>query len=296
MSEEGSGSACAAAEPAAIEQMFVYPVKSLRGSAVTRREVRATGLAGDREWMIVRADGRFVTQRELPRLATLGAAVEDDMLRIDAAAQAPLHVALACPGDSSFESAVWDDRCEVVDAGPEATRWLDAALDPPWPCRLVRMRRGFTRRLAKETLLGEGSSTFFADAAPLLVVNLASLAALNDKLRENGRAPVGIERFRPNIVVRGPAAFAEHSLTALHTREGSFDVCYPCERCVVITIDQLVGVRDRQSNEPFRTLAGLNTAPGRPGKPVFGVNAVWRGAPRILYSGESLVAQAVSSG
>ncbi|MBK7171471.1 MAG: hypothetical protein IPH83_20355 [Gammaproteobacteria bacterium] len=35
---------------------------------------------------------------------------------------------------------------------------------------------------------------------------------------------------------------------------------------MVITIDQLVGVRDRQSNEPFRTLAGLNTAPGRPGK------------------------------
>ena len=153
------------------------------------------------------------------------------------------------------------------------------------------MREGFVRRLEREALLGQGTSTWFADAAPLLVVNLASLVALNERLTANGRAPVGIERFRPNIVVRGPAAFAEHTIATLRAQPGSLRLCYPCERCVVITIDQCSGVRDRQTNEPFRTLAGLNTTPGRPGKPVFGVNAVWQGTSRILRVGEHLSAE-----
>lgn len=292
MSEAAAEIASVAAQPASIEQLFVYPVKALRGSAVAQSEVRATGLAGDREWMIVRPDGRFVSQRELPRLATLdAAAIEGGLLRLDADGQEPLFVPHACPGGSEFDSTVWDDRCVVIDAGAEATRWLGAALDPPWPCRLVRMRDGFVRHLKKQALLGQGTSTWFADAAPLLLVNLSSLAALNERLTANGRAPVGVERFRPNIVVRGPAAFAEHSIATLQAQPGSFRLCYPCERCVVITIDPCSGVRDRQTNEPFRTLAGLNTTPGRPGKPVFGVNAVWQGAPRILRTGERLSAE-----
>ena len=43
----------------------------------------------------------------------------------------------------------------------------------------------------------------FSDGYPVLVTSSASLDALNDKLVTAGHAPVGIERFRPNIVLGG---------------------------------------------------------------------------------------------
>ena len=61
---------------ATIAALNVYPVKSCRGLAADRAEVTPAGLAidgvRDREWMVVDSRGRFVTQRELPRLALIG--------------------------------------------------------------------------------------------------------------------------------------------------------------------------------------------------------------------------------
>ena len=45
------------------------PIKSCRGTRLRRAVVTERGLAHDREWMIVDGDGRFITQREEPRLA-----------------------------------------------------------------------------------------------------------------------------------------------------------------------------------------------------------------------------------
>ena len=51
----------------------IYPVKSCRGIALAERAASPrTGLADDRHWMLVRPNGRFVTQRELPRMALIG--------------------------------------------------------------------------------------------------------------------------------------------------------------------------------------------------------------------------------
>jgi uncharacterized protein YcbX len=46
-----------------ITALHTYPVKSCRGIALTRARIDATGLADDRHWMLVRPNGRFVTQR-----------------------------------------------------------------------------------------------------------------------------------------------------------------------------------------------------------------------------------------
>lgn len=272
-----------------LEALYVYPVKALRGIALPQARVTPRGLAGDREWMIVRPDGRFVSQRELPALATIAARFGDGQLVLQAEGHAPLHVA----GDGetpALGATVWADACEVLDAGADAGRWLDAVLAPPWPLRLVRMRPGFTRRLAKEDRMLPGTTTHFADAAPVLVVNLASLRALNAALADADRDAVGIERFRPNVVIDGLAPFAEQGIARIAAAGGAFRLCYPCERCVVITIDQRSGVRDRMHYEPFRTLAKLNTMPGRPGSPAFGMNAVWEGEGAHVRVGEELVA------
>ena len=277
-------------ESCVVTALFVYPVKALRGVALARSAIGARGLAGDREWMIVREDGRFVSQRELPRLALLAPRYEDDWLCIEAPGRDPLRVPLAYRAGKAFTAQVWADACEVLDAGSEASRWLQAAVQSDRPLRLVRMRRGFRRRLARAPLLGEATTTAFADAAPFLVVNAASLQALNAALGWRGQAAVTIERFRPNIVVEGLAAFREHALAGLQRDDGWFRLCYPCERCAVITVDPARGVRDEPGKAAFAALAAMNPLPGT-AKPLFGINATWQGEGRSLRVGDVFAAR-----
>ena len=61
---------------ATLTDLHVYPVKSCRGIALERATLAPTGLADDRHWMLVRPNGRFVTQRELPRMALIGTRVD----------------------------------------------------------------------------------------------------------------------------------------------------------------------------------------------------------------------------
>ena len=67
---------------ATIAGLSVYPVKSCRGVDTHRVHVLPTGLAHDgvrdREWMVVDARGRFLTQREFPDLALVRTVVRDD--------------------------------------------------------------------------------------------------------------------------------------------------------------------------------------------------------------------------
>ncbi len=55
--------------------IFVYPVKALRGVSVRQADVRPAGLAGDRRWVIVAPDGRFISQRSHPALARISARI-----------------------------------------------------------------------------------------------------------------------------------------------------------------------------------------------------------------------------
>lgn len=54
-----------------------YPVKSLRGHSVKDGMVERIGLAGDRRWMVVDKLGKFLTQRQHPKLAQIEAVSTD---------------------------------------------------------------------------------------------------------------------------------------------------------------------------------------------------------------------------
>ena len=71
--------ASAAAEGSApamrLAALYRYPVKSGRAEALRAETVTVEGIAGDRQFLVARSDGSFLTQRELPALATLEARV-----------------------------------------------------------------------------------------------------------------------------------------------------------------------------------------------------------------------------
>lgn len=273
---------------AVVAGLYTYPVKSMKGIALQSAVLTPLGLEHDRCFMVVRADGSFVTQRDTPLMALLETALEPGGLRLSRDGFGHVHVPFDAEGGETVPTRVWKDACDTVDQGETVSRWLTEALESTEQLRLVAMAGNFERPQGKPDRLGADTRTLFADAAPYLVAAESSLAALNRALAERGRGQVPMNRFRPNVVVRGTPAFAEHTEADWAGDGYAFRLCYPCERCVVTTIDQSTARKDPDW-EPYRTLAGINPVPGRETAPAFGQNAILStGAGQTIRVGDSI--------
>jgi uncharacterized protein len=249
---------------ARIASLHVYPVKSCRGIDLQRARLTAAGLEWDRRWMIVDGDGRFVTQRENPRLAAISTAIGAG-LRLSAAGLPALAIDPA-HGGPERRVRIWKDTVTAIDAGEEASDWLLAALGAP--LRLVRIPDSALRN-AEPAFAGPGPNPVsFADAYPILMISRESLEDLNRRLP----APLPMNRFRPNVVIEGVPPYAEDAMTEFRFGRVAFRGVKHCTRCAITTTDQETCVRDA-SQEPLRTLKGYRYDPMLKGV-VFGQNCV----------------------
>ncbi|MGH1487631.1 MAG: MOSC domain-containing protein [Cellvibrionaceae bacterium] len=273
-----------------ITQLFLFPVKSLRGIQVNAATLTNTGFMYDRYWMIVKPDGGFITQRQFPKMVLINTILTKDFLILSKDGIPDLFIPLQFQQKepNSFTAKIWKDTCQVIDEGADASQWLSKAIGTPKPVRLVRMKRNTKRTQSKAHLLGDQTHTVFADAAPYLICNEASLHAVNNSLTKNGFDQVTMERFRPNIVIKGLAAFAEHNVKQLAHQHYQFKHCYPCQRCIIPTIDIETANRHPQQ-QPFTLISDLNAMPENPKAPAFGENAILEyGEDTILSVGDTL--------
>jgi uncharacterized protein YcbX len=120
---------------ATLTALTVFPVKSCRGITLASATIDPTGLAGDRHWMLVRPNGRFVTQRELPRMALIATQLDDASLTLAVPGRAPLVVPREASGDVR-DVVVWKFSGRGIDCGDTAAQWLTEFLETP--LRLVR--------------------------------------------------------------------------------------------------------------------------------------------------------------
>lgn len=274
-----------------IQQLAIYPVKSLRGFTVESAQLTAKGLLYDRHWMVIDENNRFVSQRKFGNMVLIHTQINNGQLILSIPSNAksqPLFIDVSkTPSSTPFEATIWKDICEVIDEGEAASQWLTHALSSPTKLRLVRMGNK-PRPQSKPGLVGVQTHTDFADAAPFLVANTQSLAAVNQQLAKADLQAVTIERFRPNIVLEGIDAFAEHQVQQLIHPNYQLKHCYPCERCVMPTIDIATGIRHPQQ-QPFSLIADINPMPGNAKSPAFGENAVLvRGEGSIISVGDML--------
>ena len=276
-----------------LSSLACYPVKSLQGITLSHAELTERGLAHDRRWMLVNPTGTFVTQRELPALATIGVVLTETALQLRHADMPPLVVPLADSSGAMLDVRVWASDCQAEDEGPEASQWLAAALGAPQgSLRLVRLPDS-ARRLVETDYLSPQEQgvvhTGFADGYPLLIACVASLAALNERLLAKGEDPVPMERFRPNLVVSGADAFAERDWSSLAGPGYRLGLRKPCKRCKIITLDQRSGAAP-SPKEPLKTLVEMDTQPGWKGA-YFGQNAIIEdGVGAVLRVGDRLEA------
>lgn len=238
-----------------IEELSVYPIKSARAQSIKEMKITHEGPEGDRMWMLVDDNGKFLSQRTVPRMATIEVFQDDSSLTVGLG-----KMFFKISKNNSFKRtvkvSVWNDS-------------FDAALEPDLysqgiaqylgtSCRLVRYAP-YSQRRVRSLDMAWKPEVRFADGRPLQILNLKSLEDLNSRLAE----PVKADRFRANILFNGTTAFEEDHWKRIKIGEVIFSQPKKCTRCTITTIDQQTGVPS--GPEPLKTLAGYR----RDGKDVF---------------------------
>lgn len=263
-----------------VTALHLYPVKSLGGFAVDSAAADDFGFTGDRNFLVVDAAGRFVTQRTLPRMALVATALSPQTLTLSAAGFGSMEVRRAPDSSAPVRSVtVWKNEGLLAeDCGDEAAKFLSRYLESP--LRLVRIGPRYHRPV-KPSKARPGDVVSFADAYPFLLLSEASVADLNHRLAAQGEETLPMGRFRPNIVVGGCAAYAEDAWTTFHIGDLRFRNAGPCARCIITTTDQATAKRGK---EPLRTLATYRRDPAEPTDVNFAINLIHetkRGTVRV---------------
>lgn len=227
-------------------ELHIYPIKSARGQQVKRFEITPQGPSGDREWMLVDENGRFLSQREFPKLATIETFLEPGSLTVGLG---KMFFKISTKNNFSRTTKVniWNDS---VDAGLEPdlySQGIGQYLGTS--CRLVRYAPFSHRRVRSTNEEAWNPEVRFADGRPLLLTNLKSLEELNSRLA----VPVSMNRFRPNVVVNGTEAFEEDRWKRIRIGDVVLSQPKPSARCIIVNIDQTTGVPS--GPEPLKTLA-----------------------------------------
>jgi len=259
-----------------ITDLFIYPVKSLKGISLNKSETALRGLKFDREWMITNSDYEFITQREIESMATIKVSIGSDTLMLSSTNNTQYKIPLDSIKSEPIKASVWGDICDAYDEGDGASLWLTNVLGQykGKSLRLVRFASQELRPVPSKYLEGMEAQSAFSDQFPYLITSWESLDKLNKGLIKNGSQVAKMDRFRPNIVVKGIKDLEKKtSLNFLCQRSGySFGLRKPCKRCKIITINQDDGKIDNPK-EPLATLTSLRFSDEINGA-FFGQNAI----------------------
>jgi len=259
-----------------VTDIYIYPVKSLKGIPLKEAETGSRGFKHDREWMITDSDYQFLTQREIEAMATITVSIAKDFLLLQSAKGNELKIDLNAKREESVQVSVWDDICDAYDEGEDASYWLTDELGY-WQgktLRLVRFCSDRKRPVPTKYLHGREAESAFSDQFPYLITTWDSLKKLNEGLRENGKQEVTMARFRPNIVVNDIASIENQTSLDLTSQDGNYEfgLRKPCKRCKITTINQDSG-EIIDFKEPLSTLTSLHFNSENYGA-FFGQNAI----------------------
>ena len=228
-----------------VSSLTYYPIKACRGVEVDSSRISRMGLEHDRRLMVVTPEGEFLTQREVPRLALVTPKLSNGTLELSAPSYESIRLGIQASG-SPWLVNVWKSKgVHAIDQGEEAASWFSDWLGID--VRLVHLADGYKRLVNEKYVINDDDHTGFADGYPILLASEEGLSDLNSHLE----SPVPMNRFRPNLVVKGCKPFEEDTWNRIRIGDVELAVVKPCARCVVTTIDKETL---EQSKEPLKTL------------------------------------------
>jgi uncharacterized protein YcbX len=227
--------------------VYIYPVKSLRGVRLDEAPLENGRLVGDRNWLLVDSAGRFMHMRDYPQMARVEATITERGIAVRTDAMPRLEIDRPRFSDRAPDDVthirLWRRSAPVVPVDSAADAWFTRALGVG--CRLM----AFVPDAAALNVPPYELHSSLQDATPFHLTAEESLADLNARMA----APIPMNRFRPNLVVRGAAPYAEDGWRTISVGDALLRWIKPCTRCVATTTDHETGVR--ASREPLFTLA-----------------------------------------
>ncbi|WP_292954259.1 MULTISPECIES: hybrid-cluster NAD(P)-dependent oxidoreductase [unclassified Neptuniibacter] len=222
----------------------IYPIKSMAGISLSSAYVSESGICFDRRFMLSDPEGELISARQLPEMLHFQALIKDDGLEV--IAPDGDHLTLRYPElfQNYRQVTVWGTEINAQHCGIQFDEWLSEKLGRP--CQLLY----FGEQSQRTTATNPDKPVAFADGYPLLIISEASLADLNSR----SQAPVTMEHFRSNLVVKNCEAFAEDSWKRIRIGEVEFEIVKPCSRCVLTTVDPIT-LNKVAHGEPVKTLA-----------------------------------------
>jgi uncharacterized protein YcbX len=195
--------------------------------------------------MVVTPNGKFLTQREYPKLALVTPGQSGDTVTLSAPEFDSIRFNIQKSGATTLVN-IWKSKgVQAVDQGDETAQWFSDWLGTS--VRLVHIADGFVRKVSPDYAVTPDDHTGFADGYPILIISEESLSGLNSRMGTS----IPMNRFRPNIVVKGCEPFAEDAWKRIKIGEVEMALVKPCARCVVTTIDKDTLAK---SKEPLKTL------------------------------------------
>lgn len=162
--------------------------------------------------MVVNANNEFVTARQYPKLVQVMPHFEGDVMSLSAPNASDLKIDIAeLLTFDTVPAVVWGQQVTAVDAGDQAAIWFsrfileaDVGLRLMFYPSTIPTRDVRLKNKAFETAIPNDTGALH-DATSFMLINDNSIAELNTRI-EKSVTPL---QFRPNLVVKGPAAFEE---------------------------------------------------------------------------------------
>ncbi len=244
-----------------VSDLIVYPLKSAKGFHVKSMQLNELGPELDRRWMVIDSQGRFVTQRKAPKMCLIETTMGIDG-SLELGVKGSDKISVPAGGYALKQSSVWGTDVQGEDCGDAAADWISTFLDKQ--CRIIYMPSNF-ERLVDTDYATQQERVGFADGFPLLIATQSSLEDFNSKLGFE----IGMDRFRPNIVIDGNQPWAEDNWTDITINNITLSLLKPCSRCIMPSINPQTGEKQMQVNQT------LQAHRRRERETYFGQNAVY---------------------
>jgi uncharacterized protein YcbX len=258
-----------------VSDIKVYPVKSCAHIQVTEAVATDLGFENDRIAQVSDSKGNYCTPRDkkCAKLFRITTKIQNKTLTLSASDKSDLVIDLNGKTKPTLAVPMIGPKVKLQDFGDDVATWLQTATGIEG-ARLTAIGAGYNRVVEVNPDQNDPIPTAkdapvsLADEAPYLLTSTSSLKDLNKRLQKRGESAVGMERFRPNIVISGLKAWEEDCLSKIRIGEVEFHIWQRCGRCAMTTIDRASLAR---GPEP---LATLNTFRERGGQRNFGMHMI----------------------
>ncbi|MCB0357636.1 MAG: MOSC domain-containing protein [Bdellovibrionales bacterium] len=231
---------------ATVQSLYIYPIKSCKAIELKQMKVTENGPQWDRNWVVIDELGKFISQRNCPKLSQVEVKIENEQLVFGHESHGWIQVPLN-QKEEKKEFDIWGQTCWGWEVSRESSRWFSDYLQRK--CYFINSAEEFFRQSSSKR--SHSANLVYADGYPFLMISQASLEVLEQQMNLQ-KGQLKMNRFRPNIVVSGMSEQQEDELKSFSIGELKFQAVKACPRCVVVNVDQ---ENSKLNNKVLKTLA-----------------------------------------